>query len=344
MSISAQDPILSIFHPGALGDGVLALPALRALRKRFPEYRMVWFGHKELGEVFVAAQEVHCSYSFDSLAILGFNGKNRGNKNPISDLLNRCERAVVWLNDTSGIWKDWIVSHGIKNFICRSPHDLHLRQHHMADRYVEILHPWLTSQQPIHSSAVDIDLESFSFSGELETVTDVLPSNEALIFLHPGSGSPNKCSPPALWAEVVKELMSGRPSSNICLLEGPADSDAVQKLLELLNVSPVVLAGLDLLSLSRYLQHSHLFIGHDSGLSHLASRFGIPSVVLFGPTDPSIWAPRGKQVTVLHNTCHCAGMEVVELCVNRPCLSFPTNTIITTAEKILYEMNPSPVV
>src|SRR5690606_10343507 len=127
-------------------------------------HRLVWFGHKELGEVLVAAQEVDGSFSFESLEIFGCNGVKRGNRRLISDVLNRCERAVGWMNDASGIWKDWILSNGIRKFIFRSPHDSDLRQYHMADRYVEILQPWLETQQPFSLSAVDMDLESLNLS------------------------------------------------------------------------------------------------------------------------------------------------------------------------------------
>ncbi len=47
------------------------------------------------------------------------------------------------------------------------------------------------------------------------------------------------------------------------------------------------------------LRHAGLFVGNDSGLSHLAAVVGAPTLVLFGPTDPRLWAPIGPRVTVL---------------------------------------------
>jgi heptosyltransferase-2 len=44
------------------------------------------------------------------------------------------------------------------------------------------------------------------------------------------------------------------------------------------------------------LKRCQLFLGHDSGLSHLAGAVGVPSVLLFGPTDPAVWAPTNPQV------------------------------------------------
>ena len=50
---------LCIFHPGALGDGLLALKAVHVLKKQFPDLWVVWFGHKEIGAVLAGCQEFH---------------------------------------------------------------------------------------------------------------------------------------------------------------------------------------------------------------------------------------------------------------------------------------------
>jgi heptosyltransferase-3 len=55
--------------------------------------------------------------------------------------------------------------------------------------------------------------------------------------------------------------------------------------------------GLD--EVARWLSGSALYLGNDSGISHLAAACGVPSVVIFSVTDASIWSPRGAQVAVL---------------------------------------------
>jgi len=49
----------------------------------------------------------------------------------------------------------------------------------------------------------------------------------------------------------------------------------------------------DLRSLAWWLAQANIYIGNDSGISHLAAACGLPVVALFGPTDPRVWAPRG---------------------------------------------------
>lgn len=55
----------------------------------------------------------------------------------------------------------------------------------------------------------------------------------------------------------------------------------------------------DLAELARWLASARVYIGNDSGISHLAAALGTPTVALFGPTRPEVWAPRGPQVKIL---------------------------------------------
>jgi len=62
----------------------------------------------------------------------------------------------------------------------------------------------------------------------------------------------------------------------------------------------------NLYELGCWLAEARVYIGNDSGISHLAAAVGTPTLVLFGPTDPAVWAPRGPNVRVLDQ------MECVE--------------------------------
>jgi hypothetical protein len=65
----------------------------------------------------------------------------------------------------------------------------------------------------------------------------------------------------------------------------------------------------DLWQLANYIASAALYIGNDSGITHLAAATGIPTVALFGATDPRVWAPRGDNVTVVRGE----GMQTIEV-------------------------------
>jgi len=60
-----------------------------------------------------------------------------------------------------------------------------------------------------------------------------------------------------------------------------------------------LLPPMPLARLGRTLARARLYIGNDSGITHLAAAAGCPTLAIFGPTNPAVWAPRGANVRVI---------------------------------------------
>jgi heptosyltransferase III len=116
--------------------------------------------------------------------------------------------------------------------------------------------------------------------------------------IHPGSGSRNKNWPLVRWSELLGELM---PSfDEILLISGEADTEIFEVVRPLIPATKLRLcANRSLWDLVSELSQATLFIGHDSGVTHVAAATGVSTVALFGPTDPTIWAPNGDHVIVI---------------------------------------------
>jgi heptosyltransferase III len=112
--------------------------------------------------------------------------------------------------------------------------------------------------------------------------------------VHPGSGSPDKNWPVPRFAEAARALSPSRPW---LLVVGPADEAADRALGATPDVVPA--RSLPPRVLGTVLREAGCYLGHDSGVSHLAAAFGAPVLALFGPTDPAVWAPVGRRVHVL---------------------------------------------
>jgi heptosyltransferase-3 len=100
--------------------------------------------------------------------------------------------------------------------------------------------------------------------------------------IHPYSGSPCKNWPLDRFRELAQRLI---PPVKWCA--GPEESleDAVRMD--------------NLWDLGRWLAAARIYIGNDSGITHLAAAVGAPVVAIFGPTDPAVWAPRGGRVQIV---------------------------------------------
>jgi ADP-heptose:LPS heptosyltransferase len=80
---------------------------------------------------------------------------------------------------------------------------------------------------------------------------------------------------------------------------GPADERLKGFAKAVKELGVAVFETVSLPTLAAFISECRLFIGSDSGVSHLAALVGIPTVVFFGPTNPDIWAPRGSHVRIV---------------------------------------------
>ena len=117
---------------------------------------------------------------------------------------------------------------------------------------------------------------------------DLWEGQSSRIVLHPGSGSSEK-----VWPHF-EELARSLPDATILL--GPCETP--------LNTPNASLGNLSLEEVAHELRRCRLFIGNDSGITHVAAYWGAPTVALFGPTDPALWGPIGRRVRVLKSSAY----------------------------------------
>jgi len=118
------------------------------------------------------------------------------------------------------------------------------------------------------------------------------------IFIHPGSGGRAKVWPLRNWHGLL-DWLRRELSSQTLLSVGPADEYLIEFSEAMREVGIPIVSGLTPLRLCALLSLCRLYIGSDSGVSHLAAAVGIPTVSIFGPTDPRVWAPRTSRSTAV---------------------------------------------
>jgi ADP-heptose:LPS heptosyltransferase len=123
------------------------------------------------------------------------------------------------------------------------------------------------------------------------------------VALHPGSGAPAKTWPTERFHALATALSPDRPW---LLVRGPAEP---------VGPAPpgaVVASELPLRLLGAVLARAGLYVGNDSGVSHLAAAEGAPTLALFGPTAPEVWSPLGPRVLTLRAPGRAMGEIAVE--------------------------------
>jgi heptosyltransferase-2 len=123
-----------------------------------------------------------------------------------------------------------------------------------------------------------------------------------LVAIHPGSGSETKNWAKEQWADLGRRIAEDMPGTTLLLVEGEADAEAAEFLAAAWrDLAHARARWLPLPILAALLREAKIFLGHDSGITHLAAaaRKDLPIVALFGPTEPAVWAPPRAGVRVL---------------------------------------------
>jgi ADP-heptose:LPS heptosyltransferase len=325
-----------IVHPGALGDVLLAVPAIRSLSVKFPQHETVLIAAATVSRLLSECGLIDDWIPLEGQACLGLFSETLSVPEELQSWLARCDVAVVWKEDKEGALRSLFQNFGVAQVQIQSPFSPELQARHQSNRFLETL----------GETAEDISLErTVQVSPSLlERGRDYLRAlrispDQSLILVHPGSGSIHKCLAPRRIALLIEQLWRG----GMCplVLEGPADQDAVDHALQFMSKPPVVLKDLDLSQLAGVLARVTLYIGHDSGVTHLSALLGVPTLALFGPTDPQRWAPQGNHVTILRGApCICESWERVKKCVEKPCLQVSIEEVLTALKDGGSSTNP----
>lgn len=287
MEQEAKRPRVLVIRGGAIGDFILTLPAIRLLRQSIANSHIEVLGYKPIIELALAAGLADATRHLEHVSMAKLFVPNASLDEPLLDWLRSFNLVVSYLYDPDGILRGNMERIGVKTFL-ECPHHVLPGQGHAAEqlaRPLERLAMFLEDPAPV------IHLP----------VTTATVSTAPVIAIHPGSGSLRKNWPVDRWVQAGRELVASCPRCRLALVTGEAELErgiTAQMLerwrgLEILHWDQLPLTELA----SRFSECSG-FIGHDSGISHLAAACGVPCLLLFGPTDPATWAPCNAGVQV----------------------------------------------
>lgn len=340
---SSQNRAVLILHPGSLGDVILSLDAIRAVRKNFSSHDCILLVQTEIGKLLKVCGEIDAFLSIENSVFGEFASQSPQLHPNIIKILKQCTHVVGWFQDHGHRVSINLRKLGIRNIHILSPKDEKLQCVHMADRYRETLYPWCLDS--IESCSRLFTHKIMKQEKKVfEKSTRHCENFEQLLVVHPGSGSPHKCLSPQRFGLIIKRLLksSGR---KLIICQGPSDEEIVIALQQVLSPIPnSVVRNLNLTDMVDILSEGNVFIGHDSGLSHLAAALGVPTIALFGPTDPQRWQPVGCCVEVITDlACQCHQWFEVQNCLQKVCLLHSIDNVVEVVERVLASTrNPLP--
>lgn len=277
-----------VIRGGAIGDFVLTLPAIKLLRDRFPKAHLEILGYKHIAALAEKRFYADAVRSIESASLARFFAKNSELPGELADYFGGFDLILSYLYDPDRIFETNVTKSGRGTFISG------------PSRLDDSEHAALQLARPLAAlglSLADPAARLFPTDADRHAVTTLLENSGRMIALHPGSGSETKNWPIERWIELGNVLLAN--SRPLVIIAGEADTARTQQLKLAWKGKPIQFAeNLPLPHLAALLDGT-VFLGHDSGISHIAAAMDARCLLLFGPTDPAIWAPANANVTVL---------------------------------------------
>jgi heptosyltransferase-3 len=257
-------PALAI-HPGALGDVLLAIPALRALRAASGA---VWLAAQPaIGALLEALGVIDGFLAFDALGLDALFADDAARP----PRLPPCSRLVSWFGARDPAFVRRLTTLVSGAVVAPSIGEQPLVYAHLLATVAAPAADWC-APVPVPPAVQALGARALAAAG-----ADAPPP---WLFVHPGAGSPAKCWAAEAFARTIVTV-AGRARMNVVVHQGPADAEAARALRRHLGAGVVWLVEPDLPTLAGALTHARAYLGNDSGVSHLAAALGVPALVLF---------------------------------------------------------------
>lgn len=298
-NMPGQPRILAI-RGGAIGDFLLTLPALRMLRENFAHCHLEILGYRHIAEMALyggPSRELTYADSvrnIEAAPLAGFFARAGNLDQGWSEYFSGFQQVVSWLFDPDGIFEANIRRAGVKNYL--SAYAKITDENHASVQLAQGLDRMALYLDDPAAQLVPTD--EMKRLGDEWLHGNKIERGQPFVALHPGSGSPKKNWPTDRWVELARKALAA--GKRVLISGGEADQTAIAVLeRELAGTGAFFARDLPLPLLGATLHRAERFFGHDTGISHLAAAVGVPAIVLFGPTDPSVWAPRGEHVRIV---------------------------------------------
>ncbi len=274
-----------IIRGGAIGDFILTLPAFAALKRQFPGVSLDVLGYPHIACLASTGGLVEAVKPVEARPLAGFFAR-KGELNPeLASYFSGFHVIFSYLFDPDELFRNNLAK-VTKAQVIQGPH---------RPNESQPLHATEQLLQPLERLAIfDADPQPrIELPAPASTATRTLA-------LHPGSGGERKNWPEANWAALLQRLAATTDHSFL-LVGGEAEGDRLQRLAAALPPSRVSIArSLPLPELALRLRGCTAFLGHDSGISHLAAALGLPGLVLWGPSNATVWRPRSERFELLN--------------------------------------------
>jgi heptosyltransferase-2 len=274
-----------VLRGGALGDFLLTLPAVAGLREKWPEAEIEMVVAGKFGELVRGPGAVNAIRPIDEPGLASFYATGGTLDRRWADYFTEFDLTISYLFDPDGVFAaNWQRAGGTGQYISHDPRN-------------PVEAAWRHLSKPLAECGCAPGNARRLYGTSLVTAGRKKERGEELrLVIHPGSGGKKKCWPLEEWLRELDGFDYPLPWG-VTWLAGEAEDNLSQRLPEKWQRGlHRIIQNRPLSEVFQLVQSADLYLGHDSGISHLAAWSGVKCGLLFGPTDAKIWAPAGNWV------------------------------------------------
>lgn len=325
-----------------VGDAIMALPALRAVRRRFPDAKMSIVARPYVADLYQDQQICDQLIAYDpQKEHRGLRGRERlagGLREQKFDV------ALLLQNAFDAAWLAWRAKIPERMGYARDGRSFLLTKAVMVPKpgeipaheqyyYLELLRRvgWLDSLPSESFITLKVSEQKRSSAAEFLLKAGSRPDVLRIAIGAGASYGSAKCWAPDRFSELANRLQE--KTGGDVLLFGTASEAAVSSSIASgLRHSPIDLTGkTPIADLPALLSQCHLFVGNDSGAMHVAAAVGLPVIVVFGPTDPEGTAPVTPRCTIVQEKPYCSPCFLRRCPTDHRCMTRITPEIVEAA-------------
>jgi heptosyltransferase-2 len=325
-----------------VGDAIMALPALRAIRQRHSDGKISIVARPYVADIYRDQQIC------DELIPYDPNSEHRGwsgREKLASDLRTRkFDVALLLQNAFDAAWLAWRAKIPQRIGYARDARRLLLTKAisvpkpgeippHEKFYYLELLRRagWL--DKLTDEPHITLRVPDAARQRATQTLLEAGARPHALrIAVGAGASYGSaKCWPPDRFAKALNALLA-RTDADVVLFGTPGELPVSAAIAAELQRAPINLTGkTSIADLPALLSQCHLFLGNDSGAMHVAATVGLPVVGVFGPTDPEGTAPVTPRVTIVQQKPYCSPCFLRRCPTDHRCMTAVTPAMVATA-------------
>ncbi len=325
-----------------VGDAILALPALRAVRKTFPDARIAILARPYVAEIY--REQGIC----DELIAYDPKGQHRGwrGRERLARELRakKFDVALLLQNAFDAAWLAWRAGVPQRIGYARDGRSFLLTKAikvpkqgkipaHEKFYYLELLRRagWIEQWQD--DSHIALHVPGAARHRALQTLVQA-GARPTAVRVAIGAGASYgsaKCWLPERFAAALNEFLSHADADTI-LFGTAAEAGVSSAIARELRRAPIDLTGKTSIGeLPGLLSQCHLFLGNDSGAMHVAAAVGLPVVAIFGPTDPEGTAPVTPRASIVQQKPYCSPCFLRRCPTDHRCMKAVTPAMVEAA-------------